>query len=133
MLPIVYSREQQAKWLFADIWRLPWGSNTQLLCRVVFDFKNRNRYTLYDREYCIMDLDSSIRRIGYDKNGRDWPSKCLLPALSNPNQILIRNYQLIDYFISKVFHIRKSLLIIIFCKFSFPVYYLFCHILVNIR
>ena len=28
----VYSREQRAKWLLADIWRLPRGSNTPLLC-----------------------------------------------------------------------------------------------------
>lgn len=27
-----YSREQRAKWLLADIWRLPRGSNTPLLC-----------------------------------------------------------------------------------------------------
>ncbi len=29
---VVYSREQRAKWLLADIWRLPRGSNTPLLC-----------------------------------------------------------------------------------------------------
>ena len=28
----LYSREQRAKWLLADIWRLPRGSNTPLLC-----------------------------------------------------------------------------------------------------
>mgnify|MGYP001091917588 CR=1 FL=1 len=28
----IYSREQRAKWLLADIWRLPRGSNTPLLC-----------------------------------------------------------------------------------------------------
>ena len=27
----LYSREQRAKWLLADIWRLPRGSNTPLL------------------------------------------------------------------------------------------------------
>ena len=29
---LFYSREQRAKWLLADIWRLPRGSNTPLLC-----------------------------------------------------------------------------------------------------
>ncbi len=28
----IYSRGQRAKWLLADIWRLPRGSNTPLLC-----------------------------------------------------------------------------------------------------
>ncbi len=28
----LYSREQRVKWLLADIWRLPRGSNTPLLC-----------------------------------------------------------------------------------------------------
>jgi hypothetical protein len=28
----LYSREQRAKWLLADIWRLPRGSNIPLLC-----------------------------------------------------------------------------------------------------
>ena len=31
MTHVFYSREQRAKWLLADIWRLPRGSNTPLL------------------------------------------------------------------------------------------------------
>jgi len=37
LFPSFYSREQRAKWLLADIWRLPRGSNTPLLCSGVFD------------------------------------------------------------------------------------------------
>ncbi len=94
-----YSCEQRAKWLLADIWRLPQGSNTPLQSSGVFDSESDTvafRNFLKEKYGSIDALNDAWGTVFWNQTytcfGEIYVPRKTLSNSTNPHQVLEHHY-----------------------------------------